>query len=212
MTVPFDQQEAHAAAADRWRQLNKAARARGCPCGAPATEVRLDPGTVGGVPMETWTCGRHAGVEAWDATPDGKAWRPANEAWAEARFEAGVEHGRALAAQGAVTEPELTVKKLAHHVPIVIVGRDEAGHVLYQCPARGCGDTGWIDDEGVGHCPSCENLHSALDAALEAAMVHLESVAFDPVAQADDEERIRAIVAGLPDGTLHIRGTFGDEP
>lgn len=57
----------------RWRANNAAAKARGCPCGAPATTARCHHGTVGRVPHETWTCGAHADVDGWHTVvgPDG---------------------------------------------------------------------------------------------------------------------------------------------
>ncbi|WBB94115.1 hypothetical protein [Verrucosispora sp. WMMC514] len=54
-----------AAAERRWRALNAAARAAGCRCGQPATEVRYDTRNVGSVPVETWTCTEHVGAEMW---------------------------------------------------------------------------------------------------------------------------------------------------
>lgn len=53
------------AAAARWREHNRRAREAGCPCGEPATEVNYVHGTVGGVPMEVWTCKIHEGMSSW---------------------------------------------------------------------------------------------------------------------------------------------------
>lgn len=71
----------------RWTAHNTAARAAGCPCGQPATEVRHDHRNVGNVPVETWTCTEHVGAEMWaDGRP---AWGhdrklPGVECWGTA--------------------------------------------------------------------------------------------------------------------------------
>ncbi|WP_341719850.1 hypothetical protein QQG74_09190 [Micromonospora sp. FIMYZ51] len=66
----------------RWRAHNAAARAAGCPCGQPATEVRYDNRNTGSVPVETWTCADHVGAEMWSGN------RPA---WGHDRQLPGVE-------------------------------------------------------------------------------------------------------------------------
>lgn len=57
----------------RWTRNNQQARAAGCPCGAPATNVTYHPDVIGTVPAETWTCNQHAGASsfAWRRLPDG---------------------------------------------------------------------------------------------------------------------------------------------
>lgn len=57
-----------AQASRRWTENNARAKAAGCHCGKPATRVRLDHRNVGWVPVETWTCDEHVGVEAWFGT------------------------------------------------------------------------------------------------------------------------------------------------
>lgn len=59
------------AAGRRWKAINRAKRAAGCPCGRPATEVRYDHSNTGPVPVETWTCDEHVGASGWSISPRG---------------------------------------------------------------------------------------------------------------------------------------------
>ena len=65
-----------AEASARWRLLNAEARAAGCKCGRPATNVRRYGGTVGGVPFEVWSCEEHQNVNSWSKSHQGYAWVP----------------------------------------------------------------------------------------------------------------------------------------
>lgn len=55
-----------------------------------------------------------------------------------------------------MSEPELTVHKLAHYVEVQLLGLDEQGRQLYRCPSAGCGETAYFDQDGQGHCPTEE--------------------------------------------------------
>lgn len=70
--------EGVAAVDKRFRQANEAARAEGCPCGAPATHVRQGFGAMGAVGPEFWTCAAHVNVNRWSGTGDG-VWTPAGD-------------------------------------------------------------------------------------------------------------------------------------
>jgi len=72
-----------------------------------------------------------------------------------------------------VNEPQIVVERISHVVPVVVLGEDEHGRTLIQCPARGCGDTAHIADDGQVVCPTGTELlnllrqaGSALDQAL----------------------------------------------
>lgn len=54
----------------RWTQHNRQSRARGCPCGKPAT-VHRDYPVTGRVPYQSWTCDEHAGADGFATTTDG---------------------------------------------------------------------------------------------------------------------------------------------
>jgi hypothetical protein len=60
-TEKFEVKQAEA----RWENSNAAAKARGCPCGQPATFVRRLNGNVGSVPVEVWSCREHINVNGW---------------------------------------------------------------------------------------------------------------------------------------------------
>jgi len=62
-------------------------------------------------------------------------------------------------------QPELTVHKLAHYVPVQLLGLDEQGRQQYVCPSAGCGETAYFDAEG--HCPTDEALQAFLTKAMD---------------------------------------------
>lgn len=89
-----------------------------------------------------------------------------------------------------MTEPEITVKKLRYWQPVNLLGLDEQGRQIYVCPSAGCGDTAYFDEDGRGHCPSCEPMLDALMAAMAAVSPALERIReIDPTASVlwDDE-------------------------
>lgn len=70
-----------------------------------------------------------------------------------------------------MTDPELTVHKIAYYQPVELLGLDEQGRQLYRCPSRGCGETAYFDEEGKGHCPA----HEAASEYLSRVMADLEA-------------------------------------
>ena len=72
------------AAERRWRRINEAKRAEGCPCGKPATHVRLCAGAVGSVPPEIWSCDEHVNVNGWAYSTRDPQRRPCAEFTTEA--------------------------------------------------------------------------------------------------------------------------------
>lgn len=59
----------------RWIDYNMKARAEGCPCGRPATCVRMSGGNVGSVPVEVWSCDEHFNVSEWSRDGGEGHWR-----------------------------------------------------------------------------------------------------------------------------------------
>lgn len=53
------------AAEERWKKYNAEKKAAGCPCGKPATRVRIYRGVVGSVPMEQWGCDDHYDADGY---------------------------------------------------------------------------------------------------------------------------------------------------
>jgi hypothetical protein len=51
---------------------------------------------------------------------------------------------------------------VAYGIPVQLAGKDERGRQLYVCPADGCHEIGYIDDDGRGHCPCHEAQLAAL--------------------------------------------------
>ena len=49
------------------------------------------------------------------------------------------------------------VRRFAAPTAVELLGPDKQGRPTYQCPAAGCEGIGYLDD-GVGHCPECEQL------------------------------------------------------
>ena len=95
-----------------------------------------------------------------------------------------------------MSEPEITVRKLSYPVEIQLLGVDEQGRQLYRCPTRGCGETGYIDEEGLGHCPVGDAEKAFLQRAYESLREHVPEspgLGFDPTifkhAAAEAEER-----------------------
>lgn len=71
-----------------------------------------------------------------------------------------------------MSTPEITVRKLSYHLSVTLLGRDEQGRQLYRCPGWGCGDTAHFDEDGRGHCASCEWFAAGVEALFaEAASV-----------------------------------------
>lgn len=54
------------------------------------------------------------------------------------------------------------VRKIAHKIPVNVIGTDDQGRTLVQCPSRGCGDIAYIADDGRLVCPSGEAIEEFL--------------------------------------------------
>lgn len=65
-----------------------------------------------------------------------------------------------------MTEPEIHVKKLRGIGLVNVLGTDEQGRTLVQCPSRGCGDTAYIDADGRVVCPTGEAVSAYLASVL----------------------------------------------
>lgn len=72
---------------------------------------------------------------------------------------------------------EPTVKKVGYAVTMPILGTDEQGRTLVQCPNRGCGDTAYIAEDGRVVCPTGEADNAAMAALFAAALPELEALA-----------------------------------
>lgn len=48
------------------------------------------------------------------------------------------------------------VKKYSHIMPVNVLGTDDQGRVLVQCPSRGCGLAAYVADDGRVVCPAGE--------------------------------------------------------
>ena len=45
------------------------------------------------------------------------------------------------------------VHKMAHYVPVTILGKDEQGRTLVRCPELGCGETATVMEDNSIVCP-----------------------------------------------------------
>lgn len=73
-----------------------------------------------------------------------------------------------------MADEEITVKKIGYYMPVNVLGADEHGRTLVQCPSRGCGDTAYVAEDGRIVCPTDEAITACLSdavAALESAYV-----------------------------------------
>lgn len=91
-------------------------------------------------------------------------------------------------------QPEFTVRKFVHYMPVNLLGLDEQGRQQYVCPSRGCGETAYFDADGVGHCPVDEAIHAFLVkamASLERNIPEALGMSIDPefIPVHDDEVR-----------------------
>ena len=69
-----------------------------------------------------------------------------------------------------------TPKKIGYTVSMPILGTDEQGRTLVQCPSRGCGDTAYIAEDGRVVCPTGEAVNEAMKAFFDAALPDIESL------------------------------------
>lgn len=81
-----------------------------------------------------------------------------------------------------MSDKPITVKKLRYWQPINLLGKDEQGRQLYQCPTPGCGETAYFGEDGKGHCPMGDAEEAYLRQAYESLLEHLPeaNLGFDP--------------------------------
>lgn len=63
--------------------------------------------------------------------------------------------------------PPPVVKKIGYVMPVNVIGTDDQGRTLIQCPARGCGDTAHIAEDGRLVCPSGDAITEYLRAIID---------------------------------------------
>lgn len=96
-----------------------------------------------------------------------------------------------------MTEPEITVRKLAYYQPIQLLDLDEQGRQTYRCPNRGCGETAYFDENGLGHCPVGDAEQEFLAKALE-EYERLFLKATGPVFEASVFRHVREVICSCP--------------
>ena len=61
----------------------------------------------------------------------------------------------------------MEIKKIGYYMPVNVIGADEQGRTLVQCPSRGCGDTAYVREDGRLVCPTGEAIDAILSRIIE---------------------------------------------
>lgn len=60
----------------------------------------------------------------------------------------------------------MEIRKYGHVITVTVIGVDDQGRTLVRCPARGCGESAYIDDDGRVICPTAESIAEFLSHAI----------------------------------------------